>query len=269
MKVLVVGGSGYLGAEVVRRSVAAGHRVAATYRTARVEMPGVSGYALDVRDRAQVADTVAAVRPDVVVNAAYRKDDWVSCADGAAYVALAAVAVGARLVHVSSDAVFAGTAGRYAEAAVPDPVTPYGAAKAAAETAVRAVAPHAVVARTSLIVGDGDSVHERRVHELAARPDGVLFTDVVRCPVHVGDLAGALLDLAGTDRAGIHHLAGGDALTRYELGVLIARRDGLDPAALPSGPRADGPSDIRLDCAATRRHLRTELRGARTFLAAR
>jgi dTDP-4-dehydrorhamnose reductase len=39
-------------------------------------------------------------------------------------------------VHVSSDVVFSGSAPRYGEAAPPDPVTPYGAAKAAAETAV-------------------------------------------------------------------------------------------------------------------------------------
>jgi dTDP-4-dehydrorhamnose reductase len=40
-------------------------------------------------------------------------------------------------------------------------VTPYGAAKAAAETAVKCVIPDAVIARTSLIVGDGDSKHEK------------------------------------------------------------------------------------------------------------
>jgi dTDP-4-dehydrorhamnose reductase len=49
-------------------------------------------------------------RPDAVINAAYRQSDWATTADGAAHVALAAAAAGARLVHVSSDAVFSGTA---------------------------------------------------------------------------------------------------------------------------------------------------------------
>ena len=76
------------------------------------------------------------------------------------HVALAAAMVGARLVHVSSDAVFSGAAARYDETGPPDPTTPYGAAKAAAETAVKGITPAAVIARTSLIIGDGDSQHE-------------------------------------------------------------------------------------------------------------
>jgi dTDP-4-dehydrorhamnose reductase len=170
--------------------------------------------------------------------------------------------------------VFSGTAIRYDETSVPDPTTPYGAAKAAAETAIKAISPTAVIARTSLIIGDGGSLHERRVHALAeGRTSGVLFTDEVRCPVHVTDLAAALLELASSDHAGIHHVAGADAVSRYELGFLIARRDGLDTAALPSGRRADtdlpGAVDVRLDCTLTRQRLRTTLRGARRFLSRR
>jgi dTDP-4-dehydrorhamnose reductase len=207
----------------------------------------------------------------LVINAAFQQGDWASTADGAAHVAVAAASVAARLVHVSSDAVFSGNAFRYDETSVPDPTTPYGAAKAAAETVVKAVSPTAVIARTSLIIGDGGSFYERHVHALATgQSAGVLFTDDVRCPVHVADLAAALLELASSGHVGICHLAGTDAVSRHELGTLIARRDGLDAAALPAGRRADtdlpGPVDVRLDCTITQRRLRTKLRGARQFL---
>jgi dTDP-4-dehydrorhamnose reductase len=71
-------------------------------------------------------------------------------------------------------------------------------------------------------------------------------------------------------RAGICHLAGTDAVSRYELGLLIAARDGLDKAVLPVGLRAAiGPSgalDVRLDSTKTQAQLTTRLRGAHEFL---
>ena len=188
------------------------------------------------------------------------------------HVALAVAAAGARLVHVSSDAVFSGAAPSYDETCEPDPVSPYGAAKAAAETAVKGITPSAIIARTSLIIGDGDSQHERLVYALASgTAAGALFTDEVRCPVHVTDLASALLELAAAPHAGICHVAGADAISRYELGLLIAARDGLDQAALPAGLRAGtsvpGALDVRLDSTRTQARLTTRLRGAREFLA--
>ncbi|NDL58034.1 SDR family oxidoreductase [Phytoactinopolyspora mesophila] len=272
MKVLVLGGSGFLGCELARRAVEAGHDVTATYLNRLGEVDGVEWSLLDIRHREEVVNLVGTLGPDVVINTAYRQTDWIITADGAAHVALAASAVGARLVHVSSDAVFSGADVHYDETSVPDPITPYGAAKAAAETAIRAITPGAVIARTSLIIGDGGSSHEAVVHALATgERQGMLFTDMVRCPVHVADLAAALLELASSDLAGVHHIAGVDAVSRYELGLLVARRDGLDADALPSGRCAaagfSGPLDVRLDCTATQRHLRTKLRGAREFLA--
>ncbi|GGK90862.1 dTDP-4-dehydrorhamnose reductase [Sphaerisporangium melleum] len=271
MRVLIVGGSGFLGGELVRRATAGGHVVAATFSTRPGTAAGADWLPLDIRDRTAVTRVIGAFGPEVVVNAAYRQSDWVTTAEGAAHVAVATAANRGRLVHVSSDAVFSGAAITYAEDRVPDPISPYGAAKAAAETAVQAIDPTAVIVRTSLIIGDGGSPHEALVHALATGGlRKVLFTDEVRCPVHVRDLAAALLELAGSGRTGIHHVAGTDAMSRYELGCLIAERDGLDPARLPSGLRAGsgvpGPLDVRLDCTLTQRHLATKLRGAREFL---
>jgi dTDP-4-dehydrorhamnose reductase len=105
----------------------------------------------------------------------------------------------------------------------------------------------------------------------AGATSGVLFTDNVRCPVHVTDLARALLELSAGGHSGICHVAGPDAVSRYELGVLIAQRDGLDEAALPAGRCAatgwPGPLDVRLDSTRTQARLATRLRGAREFLA--
>lgn len=267
-----MGGSGYLGMEITRQARLAGHSVAATFHSRVPAVADVDWRNLDIRHRDDVTALVLAARPNVIINAAYRQSDWATTAEGGMHVALATAVVGARLVHVSSDAVFSGATACYDETHVPDPTTPYGAAKAAAETAIKGITPTAVIARTSLIIGDGDSQHERHVHALAAGAvTGALFTDDVRCPVHVTDLASALLELAASPYAGIHHVAGTDAISRYELGVLIARRDGLDQATLPTGLRAGtglpGPTDLRLDSTNTQARLNTRLRGAREFLA--
>ncbi|MEU6350150.1 sugar nucleotide-binding protein [Streptomyces sp. NPDC047072] len=273
MRVLIIGGSGFLGAELARQAVAAGHETLSTFATRQGSAPGVTWHALDLRDHERVESLVGDVSPHVVINTSSAHADWVVTAEGPARLAIAAARSGSRFVHISSDAIFSGAQVTYEESRFPDPVTPYGAAKAAAETAIRLVHPDAAIARTSLIIGDRRSEHVRLVHDLATGVrDGVLFTDDIRCPVHVADLAAALLELASGNAHGVHHLAGADAVSRYELGVLVAGRDGLDASRLRAGRRADtalpGPLDVRLDSRATQRGLRTTLRGARQFLTA-
>lgn len=232
MNVLIVGGSGFLGAELIRQVRAAGHTTAATYATKPGDTSQAVWHNLDLRDGERLDAVMAEVRPHLVINASSGKADWAVTAQG-----------------------------------------PVRIAKAAAETRVLGVHPGAVVARTSLIIGDGRSAHEIAVHELSAGTrDGVLFTDDIRCPVHVADLAAALVELALSEASGIHHLAGPDALSRHELGTLIARRDGIDASRLPAGLRAHstlpGALDVRLDSRATQRKLSTTLRGARQFCTA-
>jgi dTDP-4-dehydrorhamnose reductase len=267
-RLLVTGASGHLGRRTAERAAAAGWQVTGTYLTA----PGpAADVPLDIRDPTAVAVLVHRIRPDVVIHTAAGRDDWRVMADGAAHVALAAEAAGARLVHVSTEAVFSGRDVHYDETALPDPIYRYGAAKAAAETAVRAIAPTAAVVRTSLIIGYARGGHETLTHALiAGTARGALFTDQIRKPIHVDDLADALLELAAGDYAGVLNVAGHDPISRYDLGVLVARRDGLDPARIPTATAAalttPPPIDIRLTTAKAEALLRTHLRGAREFL---
>jgi dTDP-4-dehydrorhamnose reductase len=229
VRILVNGATGHLGARTAARAHAAGSEVVGTYLSTAGQ---TADEKLDVRDPVTVHELMRRVRPDAVIHTASGRDDWKVIADGAAHVAVAAAAIGVRLVHVSSDAVFSGRDVHYDESALPDPVYRYGAAKAAAETAVSAVDPGAAVVRTSLILGDGRGHHETLTRDLiAGRVRGALFTDMIRKPVHVDDLADALLELAANDYRGILNIAGPDAINRYDLGVLIAQREAWTPPA--------------------------------------
>jgi dTDP-4-dehydrorhamnose reductase len=271
-RILLTGATGSLGRAVYGRARSAGWDVTGTCFAQPAE---TAVEQLDIRDPAAVRTALWRLLPDVVIHTAKGRDpeDWRATADGAAHVAVAAAAIGARLVHVSTDAVFSGRDVHYDEDALPDPISRYGSAKAAAETAVRAVDPGAAVVRTSIILGDGRGAHELLTHGLASgRIRGALFTDEIRRPVHVDDLADALLELAVNGYRGVLNVAGADAISRYDLGLLVARRDGLDPASIPSarsaGVEPTRPTDVRLTVQRAESVLRTRLRGAREFMTA-
>jgi dTDP-4-dehydrorhamnose reductase len=262
---LVTGGSGYLGSELLRRRPDA----LGTYLTRPVR-----GFALDVRDAAAVRAAFERARPNAVIHTAYRQDDRDATLGGAVAVATAAAAVDARLVHLSTDVIFDGEKeGPYDEGDEPRPITDYGRAKADAERAVAAAHPGALIVRTSLLYGAArPSRSEQAMLDVAAgRVEAAFFADELRCPVHVRDLADALLELADGDLAGPLHVAGADTLDRYEFACLLVAARGGDPAGLRRSTVAESglarPRNCALSSARARELLSTELRGARAVLA--
>lgn len=275
-RMLITGGAGYLGSEVVRQALAAGWEVAATYFSCCPDRAGVRYLPLDVRAEREVERLLAELRPDVVIHTAFRQegpDLWATTAGGAGAVARAARGAGARLIHLSSDVIFDGERdGSYTERDPPSPVSPYGAAKAAAERMVAEAHPAALIVRTSLIYGGAElSKHERFMLDVAdGRVEAAFFTDELRCPVAVGDLAAALLELSPLDLAGPLHLAGADIVSRYEFARLVAAAHGRRPDRLRGAPSVSSPvprpRNCALDCSMARRLLRTRLRGVREVL---
>ncbi len=275
-RLLVTGGSGYLGSHLVRFAPRT-WRTHATYLNHPFDRPGVTTHSLDVRDATAVRQLWEALAPDVVIHtaASYREDELQPViVDGTRHVAQATQAVGARLIHLSTDLVFDGRQGHYREEDPPSPIMPYGRAKAAAEEIVRETVADAVIVRTSLIYGwDPVDRGTRWVLDglLESRPIH-LFTDELRCPVWVETLAQAVLELAASEYRGVLHIAGTQALSRYEFGVRLARFHGLDPRGLtPARSRDSGltrPLNCTLDVSRAQALLRTPLSGVDEVLTA-
>ena len=274
---LVTGGTGYLGGELLRQ--ARGRPLAATYLSGAPEgTEAVDWIELDVRDGAAVHSAIERLRPTAVIHTAYRQDGEgarETTVDGAAAVARAAASVGARLVHLSSDVIFDGTkASAYDERDPPSPITDYGRAKADAEREVAAAHPEALLARTSLIYGGGEHSRHEQLALQAARGEGELafFDDELRCPVVVGDLAAALLELADSGESGVLNVAGGEVVSRYEFACLVALAAGLSTDPIRRASIAESglsrPRNCALACARAAGLLRTRLRGPRERLVA-
>jgi dTDP-4-dehydrorhamnose reductase len=219
-RLLLTGASGFLGAHVLQAAL---HwHVAPTYFSHAIAH--LNARRLDVRDATAVDAMVKDFWPEAIIHTACSNgsaEEIASITAGARAIAAAARRHGARLVHLSSDIIFDGEHAPYADEARPSPVTDYARAKAEAEAIVAEMCPEAVIVRPSLIWSLNPLDHQTGwlVRGLERGEQITLFTDEWRCPVHVTDVAAALLELAARpDIAGPFNFGGPQAYNRWEFG---------------------------------------------------
>jgi len=205
---------------------------------------------LDVTSPSALRDLFDRERPRVVFYCAYDPFNRLATVDAAGRAATLAALLRARFVFFSTDLVFDGARGRYAESTDVAPVLPYGALKAEAEALVRSEHPGVLIIRTSLLVGES-GIYLRPAFECDALRRGLpitLYTDEWRSPTYVDDVAKAAWGLVQSQASGTFHVAGPDRLSRFELGRLLCTLFRFDPALLREGTRpAERPRDTSLD----------------------
>jgi dTDP-4-dehydrorhamnose reductase len=227
---LITGGSGFLGQHLSIASEADDWELFAPPSTM-----------IDVRQRERVIEEVCSWRPTAIVHLAHRKGDRRTIVEGSRNIAEVAEICGARLVHVSTDAIFPGRAEPYREYDKPFPITEYGVMKLEAERAVVAECPNAVMVRTSLLYGTRRPAQIQLDVEPAVTGRKAIrfFTDEFRCPAHAADVGAALSSLAAQpDIRGPLNVAGPEAISRADLAAIFARWMGFDPRALTTGTLA-------------------------------
>ncbi|MET8585982.1 dTDP-4-dehydrorhamnose reductase [Streptomyces collinus] len=233
---LITGAGGMLGQDVLARLRRDGERAV-----------GLARGELDIADGDAVREAVAAHRPGIVVNcAAWTAVDDAEAheaealrvnGDGPGRLAEACAESGARLVHVSTDYVFAGDGSApYAEDAPTAPRGAYGRTKLAGERAVLAALPEAgYVVRTAWLYGAGGGNFVDTMIRLESSKDTVDVVDDQRGqPTWTVDLADRLVRLgqvasAGGAPAGIYHGTSGGETTWFALAREVFRLLGADP----------------------------------------
>lgn len=278
--ILITGGSGYLGRHL-RAKASKTYTVFATYRAHPHDIKAGEPVQLDLTSREAVLKVVRDLVPQAIIHTAAinpgQGDEYMMRQvniEGSRYVAEAAVAVGACLVHVSTDVVHDGRHAPYADDTPPSPLNAYGRSKAAAERVVAEIDPQVAIVRTSLIYGlaEMDRGTAGFVERLNKGDLLVLFNDVIRQPVWVENLAEALLKLTETDFAGILNVAGRQAMTREEFGRRMLDWWQIDSGnSLSSGRAADIsdtiPLDLRMSVTKAEQLLQMELLGVDEVLA--
>jgi dTDP-4-dehydrorhamnose reductase len=141
-----------------------------------------------------------------------------------------------RMVHISTDAVFDGTkSGSYTEEDEPHPMSTYARTKLEGEQAVLHAHPGAVVARVNFYGWSPSgkrSLAEFFFNNLSSNKSMSGFTDVIFCPMFVTDLSDVLLEMLQKDLHGIYHAVGPQAMSKYQFGVEIARKFGLQESGI-------------------------------------
>ncbi len=239
MKLLVTGAAGMLGHKVVAAGRAAGHEVVAADLAE-----------CDLTDAEATRAFVADLAPGAVVNcAAYTGVDAAEehedvalrvNGDAAGHLARGAGAVGARVVHVSTDYVFDGENDRpWLESDRPAPLGAYGRTKLAGEEQVAQATPEHAIVRTAWLFGVGGPNFVDTMLRLARDRDEVaVVTDQTGCPTWTGHLAPALVALAAGTATGVFHGGGGGQCTWNELAAETFRRAGAACRATPTTSEA-------------------------------
>ena len=209
-KVLVTGCNGQLG-----RAIQKEYAGDVTFILTDVaEGEGITS--LDITDIDAVMSLVLNEKPDVIINcAALTNVDGCEKMWDLAYkinaigprnLAIAATAVGAKLVHVSTDYVFAGTERTpRTEFDTPDPISAYGKTKLEGEQFVRQFAEKFFILRTAWLYGDGKNFVKTMVRVAKTHDEVSVVCDQFGSPTSAVELAKMIHFLEGTDNYGTFH----------------------------------------------------------------
>ena len=289
MRVLVTGGAGFVGSNVVAVTGDLGHEVVATARAAPpLPDPRCRYIAVDLLDRTAVLAAVAEVRPALIVHTAIwndfagiyadRRRGWDSYVGVTQTLADAANAVRAVLATTSSDWVFDGTQTMADESTPANPVNYYGVLKAASELVTLERAADPIVARIAGVIGThraGNETPRKQDAGFGYLVDAVVGSLEAGEPFTVWDderinnvatptlatlAAEWILELAERGERGVFHCCAAEPVTRLALARRAAEAFELDASLVQPGPPVTAelpggpvPYDTSLDSTRTAR----------------
>jgi len=264
--ILVTGASGLLGANLLWTVREAGLPATGVYHQHPIILPGVRCVHANLALPGEAEQVCRSVRPRWIVHCAaltnvdwseeHPDETWQFNVEASRALASAACAIGAVFVYISTDSVFDGVRGDYRETDLPDPLNVYARSKLAGEKVIAREAPENLVLRTNIFgwnVQPKLSLGEWLLDRLRRGADVPGFTDILFSPVLVNDLSDVVLFLLNQDARGLYHVGAGDACSKYEFALRLAKMFGFDSSyviptrAVDADLRAPRPRNTSLD----------------------
>lgn len=243
-KILVTGASGLLGVNFcsfARES----HQVLGVVRKNGFE-PSYPIIKADLFDRYEVEKAFEEFQPDAIlhtaamadVEACERQPEIAELVNTFLPSSLAELAQknSIKFIHISTDAMFYDVSDKVFKE--DDPVNPnsvYAQTKYKGELAIQKSNPDALIARVNFFgwsVSGSRSLAEFFFNQLSNQKKCFGFRDVFFCPLFVDDLSSLLLKAFENDLSGVYHFTGDSCLSKYDFGIMIAEKFGLDKAMI-------------------------------------
>jgi dTDP-4-dehydrorhamnose reductase len=253
MRILITGASGLLGANVALEAAALGHDVYGAANRTPLHTQDFTVLTANLLETGEIDRLLEHTRPDWVIHCAAlanledcEKDPETARRINSEIPGILAEKCrkgGARMMHISTDAVFDGTKGDYTEADTPNPQNVYAQTKLDGEHRVADANPDAMIARVNLFgysLTGKRSLAEFFLYGLQQKRPLKGFTDVFFCTMLVNDIGLVFFKMFERGLSGLYHVFSSDCQTKYDFGVQIANRFGLDAALIAPVSVADG-----------------------------
>ena len=280
MKILITGGSGFLGGNIIREADPNTEIISIDARAQKYSRKNLQSEVIDLTDIPGLIQILEKYSPDAIIHTAAISDiDYCEAhQDIAEEVNINVVIAIAdyckkheiKMIHFSSDSVFDGKKGNYIEEDKPMPLHYYGRTKAAGEQIVSEGLDRWNIIRPSLIMGlpvedSGNSFLWKMIKELKTGNTVSFPAEEIRTPVDAVTLSRAVLELTESDINGFFHLSGNTVVNRYEMALRICQFLKYDQnlveskkPAVSSG-RAPRPADVTLDNSKAKKILTTPM----------
>ena len=248
MKIMILGANGFTGRRILKRLIP-NHQVLAC--SLHPDIFPEEGYKFETLNMQDIEATDALLndfQPDAIINASalsvvdyceqHPEEAYALNVSAVKHLAEYSQATGCRLIHLSTDFVFDGTASSaYTETDTPNPVNYYGKTKRWSEEAIQQTCTNHAIVRVEVVYGKPlAGQHGNIVHLVKNRLENGqglrVVSDQFRSPTWVEDIAQAMEPLLSDKHRGIYHICGGETLSVADIAFRVAKHFGLDASLI-------------------------------------